>query len=183
MTLAASTGAAQDRIKVGVSGGDGELIWAKVKEVAKRKGLDVDVVVILPSVRDIVANPKGFKFRELDAAQLPRSLPDWDAAIINTNYALQAKLNSRRDAIAIESRTNNPYGNVIAVRARDQGRPVFKTLVAAYQSDEIRQFILTQFDGAILPVFLKRAPADHPRTLGADHAPVIEAPRLHRRPA
>jgi hypothetical protein len=84
---------------------------------------------------------------------LPRRLPELDAAIINTNYALKAKLNPRRDAIAIESRTNNPYGNVIAVRARDQGRPVFKTLVAAHQSDEIRQFILTQFDGAILPVF------------------------------
>jgi D-methionine transport system substrate-binding protein len=250
MIMVSSTAAAQDRIKVGVSGGDGELIWAKVREVAKRKGLDVDVVVfndyllpnaaldggdldanafqhrpflesqvktrgykivaiaetivepiglyslkaksvanlsdgaligipndpsnggrgllllqqqgliklhdgvgILASVRDIVANPKRFKFRELDAAQLPRSLPDVDAAIINTNYALQAKLNPRKDAIAIEGRTNNPYGNVIAVRARDKDKPVFKTLVAAYQSDEIRQFILTQFDGAILPVF------------------------------
>jgi D-methionine transport system substrate-binding protein len=58
-----------------------------------------------------------------------------------------------KDAIAIETRTNNPYGNVIAVRARDRDKPVFKTLVAAYHSDEIRQFILTQFDGAILPVF------------------------------
>jgi D-methionine transport system substrate-binding protein len=104
-------------------------------------------------VRDIVANPKKFKFRELDAAQLPRSLPDLDAAIINTNYALQAKLHPGKDAIAIETRTNNPYGNVIAVRARDRDKPVFKTLVAAYQSDEIRQFILTQFDGAIFPVF------------------------------
>lgn len=112
-----------------------------------------DGVGILPTVRDIVANPKKFKFRELDAAQLPRSLPDLDAAVINTNYALQARLRPGRDAIAIESRTNNPYGNVIAVRARDRDRPVFKVLVAAYQSDETRQFILTQFDGAILPVF------------------------------
>ncbi len=47
-----------------------------------------DGVGILPTVRDIVANPKKFKFRELDAAQLPRSLPDLDAAVINTNYAL-----------------------------------------------------------------------------------------------
>jgi D-methionine transport system substrate-binding protein len=250
MMIASATAPAQDRIKVGISGGDGELIWAKVKEAAKRKGLDVDVIVfndyllpnaaldggdldanafqhkpflenqvktrgykivaiadtivepiglyslkvktvaalpdgaaigipndpsnggrgllllqqqgliklrdgvgILPSVRDIVANPKKLKFRELDAAQLPRSLPDLDAAIINTNYALQAKLHPAKDAIAIESRTNNPYGNVIAVRARDKDKPVFKTLIAAYQSDEIRQFILTQFDGAILPVF------------------------------
>jgi D-methionine transport system substrate-binding protein len=104
-------------------------------------------------IRLRVANPKKFKFRELDAAQLPRSLPDLDAAVINTNYALQARLNPQKDAIAIESRTNNPYGNVIAVRTRDKDKPVFKTLVAAYQSDEIRQFILNQFGGAILPVF------------------------------
>jgi D-methionine transport system substrate-binding protein len=249
LMLAAAAGA-EERLKVGVSGGDGELIWAKVKEVAKRKGLVVDVVVfndyllpnaaldggdldanafqhrpflesqiksrgyhivaiadtivepiglyslkvknvagltdgasigipndpsnggrgllllqqqglirlrdgvgILPSVRDIVANPKKLKIRELDAAQLPRSLPDLDAAVINTNYALQARLNPQKDAIAIESRTNNPYGNVIAVRAGDKDKPVFKTLIAAYQSDEIRRFILNQFGGAILPVF------------------------------
>lgn len=242
--------AAPDHLKVGVSGGDGELIWSKVKEVAKRRGLDIEVIVfndyllpnaaldagdldanafqhrpfldnqiksrgyhivaiadtivepiglyslkvksiaaltdgasigipndpsnggrgllllesqgllklrdgvgISPSVRDIAVNPRHLKLRELDAAQLPRSLPDLDAAVINTNYALQARLNPGKDAIAIESRSNNPYGNVIAVRTADKDKPVFKTLVAAYQSEEIRQFILAQFDGAILPVF------------------------------
>ncbi len=73
--------------------------------------------------------------------------------MINTNYALQAKLNPGKDAIAVESRTNNPYGNVIAVRTADKDKPIFKTLVAVYQSEEMRQFILKQFDGAILPVF------------------------------
>jgi D-methionine transport system substrate-binding protein len=130
------------------NGGRGLLLLQQQGLIKMRDG-----VGILPSVRDIVANPKKFRFRELDAAQLPRSLPDLDAAIINTNYALQAKLHPGKDAIAIETRTNNPYGNVIAVRARDRDKPVFTTLVAAYHSDEIRQFILTQFDGAILPVF------------------------------
>jgi D-methionine transport system substrate-binding protein len=238
------------RIKVGVSGGDGELIWAKVKEIAKRNGLDIEVIVfndyllpnaaldsgdldanafqhkpfldnqiqirgykitaiagtivepiglyslkvkavanladgaqlgipndpsnggrallllqqqgliklrdgtgIVPSVRDVISNPKRIKIRELDAAQLPRSLQDLDAAVINTNYALQAKLHPGRDSIAIESRVNNPYGNVIAVRTVDKDKPVFKTLIAAYQNDEVRQYIVKQFDGAILPVF------------------------------
>jgi hypothetical protein len=57
------------------------------------------------------------------------------------------------DAIAIESRVNNPYGNVIAVRAAEKDRPLFKALIAAYQNDEIRRFILNQFDGAVLRVF------------------------------
>jgi D-methionine transport system substrate-binding protein len=241
---------AQTRLKVGVSGGDGELIWAKVKEIAKQKGLDIQVIVfndyllpnaaldggdldanafqhkpfldnqvkirgykitaiagtivepiglysaklksvaalpdgaqigipndpsnggrallllqqqgviklrdgtgITPSVRDVAQNPHKFKFRELDAAQLPRALSDLDAAVINTNYALQANLHPGRDSIAVESRTDNPYGNVIAVRTADKDKPVFKTLIAAYQNDEVRQFILKQFDGAILPVF------------------------------
>jgi D-methionine transport system substrate-binding protein len=130
------------------NGGRGLLLLQQQGLIKLRDG-----VGILPSVRDVVENPKKLKFRELDAAQLPRSLPDLDAAVINTNYALEAKLNPAKDAIAIESRTNNPYGNVIAVRAADKDRPVFKTLIAAYHSDEVRQFILKQFDGAILPVF------------------------------
>jgi D-methionine transport system substrate-binding protein len=58
-----------------------------------------------------------------------------------------------KDAIAQESATNNPYGNVIAVRAADKDKPAFKALIAAYHTDEVRQFILTQFDGAVLPTF------------------------------
>jgi D-methionine transport system substrate-binding protein len=130
------------------NGGRGLLLLQQQGLIKLRDG-----VGILPSVRDVVENPKKLKFRELDAAQLPRSLPDLDAAVINTNYALEAKLNPAKDAIAIESRTNNPYGNVIAVRAAEKDRPVFKTLIAAYHSDEVREFILKQFDGAILPVF------------------------------
>jgi D-methionine transport system substrate-binding protein len=112
-----------------------------------------DGVGILPSVRDVVENPKKLKFRQIDAAQLARSLPDLDAAVINTNYALQARLSPRKDAIAIEATKNNPYGNVIAVRVADKDKPVFKKLVAAFQTDELRQFILQRFDGAMLPVF------------------------------
>jgi D-methionine transport system substrate-binding protein len=58
-----------------------------------------------------------------------------------------------KNAIAIESRKDNPYGNVIAVRAADKDKPVFKKLVSAYQNEEMRQFILQRFGGAILPVF------------------------------
>ena len=248
--LAGGPAAAQQHLKVGVSGGDGELIWAKVKDIAQKKGLDIQVIVfndyllpnaaldggdldanafqhkpfldnqvrirgykitaiagtivepiglyslkvksvdalpagaqlgipndpsnggrgllllqqqgliklraeagITPSVRDVTDNPRKLRFRELDAAQLPRSLRDLDAAVINTNYALQANLHPGRDSIAIESRSDNPYGNVIAVRTADKDKPVFKILIAAYQNDEVRQFILKQFDGAILPVF------------------------------
>lgn len=101
---------------------------------------------------DIADNPKKFKLLELDAAQLPRSLGDVDAAVVNTNYALAAGLSPTKDAIARED-VHSPYANLIAVRAQDKDKPWVKKLVAAYQSPEVRAFITTQFKGAMVPSF------------------------------
>ncbi len=56
----------------------------------------------LSTLRDITANPKNLKFRELDSAMLPRVLGQVDLALISTNYALDAGLNPTKDALAIE---------------------------------------------------------------------------------
>lgn len=241
---------AADRIKVGVTGGDGEIIWEQVKAAAAKEDLDIQIVVfndyttpnaaldigdldlnafqhrqylanqnkargyrivpigdtvvapiglyssrvksiaelpegahiaipndpsnggralsllqaqklialkpgagISPGVIDILDNPRKLKFTELDAAQLPRSLGDVDAAVINTNYALPAGLNPRRDAIAQESSENNPYTNVIAAREKDRDAPAYRKIVAIYQTPEIKAFILKRFDGALIPAW------------------------------
>ncbi len=99
---------------------------------------------------DVTENPKNIQFSELDAAQLPRSLDDVDAAVINTNYAMEAGLHPKTDAIAIES-DKSPYANVIAVRRADKDAPWVKTLVESYHDDSIRNFINTQFKGALIP--------------------------------
>ena len=101
---------------------------------------------------DVATNPKKIKLVELDAAQLPRSLSDVDAAAINTNFALAAGLQPTKDAIALEG-IHSPYANLIAVRAQDKDKPWVKKLVAAYQSEDVRQFIKTQFKGAVVPSF------------------------------
>jgi D-methionine transport system substrate-binding protein len=101
---------------------------------------------------DVADNPKKVKLVELDAAQLPRSLADVDAAAINTNFALAAGLQPMRDAIALED-VHSPYANLIAVRAQDKDKPWVKKLVAAYQSDDVRQFIKSEFKGSVLPSF------------------------------
>jgi D-methionine transport system substrate-binding protein len=101
---------------------------------------------------DIAGNPKKIRFVELDAAQLPRSLSDVDAAVINTNFALAAGLQPTRDAIALED-IHSPYANLIAVRAQDKDKPWVKKLVTAYQSEDVRQFIKTQFKGSMVPSF------------------------------
>jgi D-methionine transport system substrate-binding protein len=102
-----------------------------------------------PSPADIVDNPKRLRFVELDAAQIPRSLPDVDAAVANTNYASQAGLDPVKDAIAREN-PKGPYVNVIAVRSADKDKPWVKTLVEAYRSPEVKSFVDTKFGGAVL---------------------------------
>lgn len=101
---------------------------------------------------DVAANPKKIKLVELDAAQLPRTLADVDAAVINTNFALAAGLQPTKDAIALED-VHSPYANLIAVRAQDKDQPWVKKLVAAYQSDDVRQFLKSEFKGSMVPSF------------------------------
>ncbi|RXZ36851.1 MetQ/NlpA family ABC transporter substrate-binding protein [Oxalobacteraceae bacterium CAVE-383] len=98
---------------------------------------------------DIVENPRKLKIIEIDAAQLPRSLDDLDAAAINGNYAESAGLDPVRDAIAIES-AKGPYVNVIAVRAADRSQPWVAKLVKAYRSPEIRKFIADKYKNAVI---------------------------------
>jgi D-methionine transport system substrate-binding protein len=98
---------------------------------------------------DIVSNPKKLKIAELDAAQLPRSLDDLDAAAINGNYAESAGLSPTRDAIAIED-AKGPYANVIAVRTEDKDKPWVAKLVKAYHSPEVKQFVAGKFKDSVI---------------------------------
>ncbi len=98
---------------------------------------------------DVVSNPKKLRFVELDAAQLARSLDDLDAAAVNTNFALSAGLNPATDAIARES-AKSPYVNIIAVREADKDKPWVAKLLKAYQSEDTRRFIQSEFKGAVL---------------------------------
>jgi D-methionine transport system substrate-binding protein len=106
-----------------------------------------DGVGVTAGVVDIVGNAKKFKFIELDAAQLPRSVPDVDAAAVNNNYAVQAGLDPVRDAILKET-AFGPWVNIIAVREEDKDKPWVRAFVAAYHSDAVKTFIATRFKGA-----------------------------------
>lgn len=107
---------------------------------------------IVATPRDIVENPKKLKFRELEAAMLPRSLDDVALVLINTNYALEAGLVPTKDALFIEG-AESPYANIVAVRKENQDAPAIKKLVKALHSDEVRQFILQKYKGAVVPIF------------------------------
>ena len=101
---------------------------------------------------DVIDNPKKIRFVELDAAQMPRSLDDLDAAAINTNFALLAGLTPAKDAIAQEA-AKSPYVNILVVREQDKDKPWVAKLVNAYHSAEMRSFIQTEFKGSVLPGF------------------------------
>lgn len=98
---------------------------------------------------DIIDNPKKVKIIELDAAQLPRSLDDFDAAVINGNFAESAGLSPTKDAIAVEASTG-PYANVIAIRAADKDKPWVAKLIKAYHSPEVKKFVLEKYKGSVI---------------------------------
>ena len=101
---------------------------------------------------DIAENPKNYKFAELDAAQLPKTLQDVDVSIINTNFALEGGLNPLADALAIEDK-DSPYANILAVRADNKDDAAIKILAEALNSPEIKKFIKDKYQGAIIPAF------------------------------
>ncbi|WP_022706840.1 MULTISPECIES: MetQ/NlpA family ABC transporter substrate-binding protein [Paracoccus] len=103
---------------------------------------------LVPSPLDVQDNPKGLRFLELDAAQLPRALADADIAVINTNYALASGLSPKDDAIAMEQ--DSPYVNILVVQDGRQDEAWVKTLVEAYQSAEVKAFIDEKYEGAVL---------------------------------
>ncbi len=106
----------------------------------------------LSTVRDVTDNPRKIVFRELESATLPRTLGEVDLALINTNYALDAKLNPVRDALAIED-GKSPYVNFVVGKPGSEKDPRVQKLVSALRSDEVRKFMEAKYKGAVLPAF------------------------------
>jgi len=111
-----------------------------------------DSTNILSTVKDIAENSKDLKFRELEAATIPRVLTQVDLALINTNYALEAKLDPSKDALTIEGK-DSPYVNILVAREDDKNSDAMKKLVAALHTPEVKAFILEKYKGAVLPAF------------------------------
>lgn len=106
----------------------------------------------LSTPRDIASNPKKLKFRELEAATLPRILGQVDLALINTNYALDAKLDPTRDALVMED-SDSPYVNFLVGRPDNRDSDAVRKLATALTSDEVRTFIKQKYADAVIPAF------------------------------
>ena len=106
--------------------------------------------------KDIVENKKNLNIKELEAAQIPRSLQDVDIAVINGNYALEAGLEVDKDALAVEDAESlgaKTYGNVVAVKKGEENSAAIKALVEALKSDEVKDFIQKEYKGAVVALF------------------------------
>ncbi|KJJ97086.1 methionine ABC transporter substrate-binding protein [Pseudomonas sp. 21] len=106
----------------------------------------------LATPKDIAENPKHLKFKELESALLPRVLDQVDLDLINTNYALEAKLNPVKDALILEDR-NSPYVNYLVARPDNKDSDALKKLSAALTSPEVKAFIEKKYNGAVVPAF------------------------------
>ncbi|OZI63647.1 methionine ABC transporter substrate-binding protein [Bordetella genomosp. 11] len=104
------------------------------------------------TVKDIKANPRHITIKQLEAPMLPRVLPEVDLAVINTTFALEAKLDPTKDALFLEGGQSS-YANLLAARPDDKDTPAMKKLVAALRSPQAAQFMRERFKGSIVPVF------------------------------
>ncbi|WP_195980110.1 MetQ/NlpA family ABC transporter substrate-binding protein [Clostridium butyricum] len=105
---------------------------------------------------DITENPKNLKFNELEAAAIPRAIDDVDAAIINGNYAIEAGFDVLKDGIIKEDKDSEaakPYANIVVVKEGNENLEKIQALVKALTSDEVRDFINKEYNGAVIPVF------------------------------
>ena len=129
------------------NGGRALLLLDKAGLIGLKDGKNV-----LSTPKDIARNPKHLKFKELEAAMLPRVLSEVDLALINTNYALPAKLNPIKDALVIEG-TQSPYVNILVARPDNKDSAAMKKLAAVLTSAETKKFIQDKYQGALVPVF------------------------------
>ena len=107
------------------------------------------------TVLDIVDNPMNLEILEMNAENIPHSLPDVAFGIINGNYALQAGLTGN-DALAsedAESDAAQTYANIVACRAGEEDSAKIQALVQALTSETCREFIESSYDGAVVPIF------------------------------
>lgn len=104
------------------------------------------------SPKKIIDNLMGFKFKEIPAAQLPRLLPELDAAVINTNFAVPAGLMPSRDALLLEDK-NSPYANIVVINTRDIDKTKFKHLIEVLHSPEVSEKAKVLFDNQAIPAW------------------------------
>ncbi|WLD94546.1 MetQ/NlpA family ABC transporter substrate-binding protein [Alkalihalobacillus sp. AL-G] len=106
------------------------------------------------SIDKVEENPKNLKLEPIVAGQTPRVLPDVAASIINNGVAVEAGFVPVKDAIFIEDDTATPYINIIASRADETDKEVFKEIVEIYQQEDVATHIRKVYNDSLIPTFV-----------------------------
>ncbi len=150
-SAAASTAAKLDKIKVAVP--NDTTNEARALTLLEKNGffkLKADAG-LTATKNDIEENPLNVTVDEVEAAQVPNVLQDEDYAVINSNYAISAGLDPINDALAMEDGTS-AYVNVLVCKDGNQEEPKIKALVAALQSQQVKDFMEENYKGAVVSV-------------------------------
>ena len=117
--------------------------------------IELDKSAELPSDTDVTSNPKNLKFKTVDGAQVYRSMPDGEAAIINGNYAIDAGLNPKKDALVLEKGgKDSEYPNQLVVRKDDKDNEHLKKLAKLLNDEKLRDYITKTWPNeAVIPAF------------------------------
>lgn len=129
------------------NGGRALMVLENAKLITLKEGVGVTA-----TDKDIVDNPKQLKITMMDAAMLPRTLDDAAICVINSNYALEAKLNPVKDSIFMEPK-DSPFANVLVVNPKDKSNPAIVKLNQALQSPEVKKFLEDTYQGSCVPAF------------------------------
>ena len=130
------------------NGGRGLMLLERAGVIKLKDGLGMKA-----TPNDIADNPKHIQIKELEAAQLPRSLADVDAAVITMNYVMSGGLDVKKQNIFLEPKDEPLAVMIIAARTKDKDKPEYKKFVKAYQSEAVRKFIADKYKGTIEPAF------------------------------
>ena len=106
---------------------------------------------VTATAKDVIENPLGIEFYEVEAAMVPNVLADVDYAIINNNFALDFGLNPVADSLLIES-ADSPYANVLCVNSGNETSDAAKALAAALYSQKVADYITATYNGAAVSV-------------------------------
>ena len=127
------------------------------------KVLDADGIIKLkdkdkknPSLKDIAENNFNLEILETEAGSIYNLMPDVACAVINSSFALNFGLDPYTDSIYkdnIDNYSDKNYINIIAARTEDKDNEIYKKIVKAYHSDEVKKIYDKKFKGVYIAVW------------------------------
>ncbi|MBQ9319682.1 MAG: MetQ/NlpA family ABC transporter substrate-binding protein [Acidaminococcaceae bacterium] len=128
------------------NGGRGLVLLEKAGLIKLKEGVGFKA-----TAKDVVENPKKFQFKELEAAQLPRSLPDVDAAVITMNYVMSGGLDVQKQGLFWETKDEPLAVMILAVKSKDKDNATYLKIAELFHSEGVRKYIADTFKGTIVP--------------------------------